>query len=181
MSEITKQLILNNFPERHSVFRITESKCDKWSRVYQRLKPITKEGGIFLFLGKRGTGKTQMATTLSGYFLRDKKTVRYIKAYDIFSGIVESYHTGDSVVSKLIKSDVLVIDAVELRKGSEFENRELNHIIDKRYDGLELITIIISNDTQESIKAFLGDSTWSRVEQYGGVVTFDGKNFRERE
>jgi DNA replication protein DnaC len=121
-----------------------------------------------------------MATTLGGYMLTKKKTVRYIKAFDIFNGIVESFTERTGFVSPLIKCDYLVIDSMELRKGSEFENRELNNIIDKRYDGLTKTTIIISNDTEHSIQAFLGSSAWSRASQCGGSIIFDGKCFRER-
>jgi len=184
LNSITRKLTTSGFPQRHSEFRPVDSKCEEWAERYERLKPIVLGGGILFFIGKRGTGKTQIATTLSGYALTNKKRVKYLKAYEVFEGLMGRYEKDNNYrgfIKDIIKVDILIIDALEVRKGSEFENRELNYIIDKRYDNPNATTILIANDTADSLKAFLGVSVFSRTEEVGGVITFNGRSFRKKE
>ena len=108
--------------------------------------------------------------------------MKFIKAYDVFQKIIDGFTDNSSTyfINSVVNSEVLVIDGLEARRGNSFENVEINNILDKRYDNPNLITIITSNDTQESAKEFLGESVWSRIMQNGCSVLFNGKNFRER-
>jgi DNA replication protein DnaC len=72
---------------------------------------------------------------------------------------------------------MLVIDAFEVRGDSQFENRMMDHIIDKRYDAM-LATIVISNDKPEVLSSALGQSIMDRIAQTGGMIEMDGESFR---
>jgi DNA replication protein DnaC len=91
-------------------------------------------------------------------------------------------HDGDSevrAVSELVKPYLLVIDAFEVRGDTPFENRVMDHVIDRRYDAMKS-TIIISNDTAAGLKQALGESVVDRMRQCGGIVEMGKKSFREK-
>jgi DNA replication protein DnaC len=174
-----KQRPLTDFgaPERHSKFiPLKDSECAVWSAMYERFKAGTANGGTFALTGKRGTGKTQLGVSLMGHFNRNLgKNVQYIKFIDLVDGLRSETMSR----YQFVKPDLLVIDCIEVRKNSEFENREINAIIDKRYDYTGKVTLLISNDTKESLVNFVGSSTTSRMKQEGGIIEFNGRNFRD--
>jgi len=109
------------------------------------------------------------------YYVNKSKSVKYIKFSDMVDGLID-----DSVTrNELVRPDVLVIDGIEVRKNSEFEVREINAVIDKRYDHKGKITIMVSNDTKASLCEFVGASAVSRMKQEGGIVEFNGRSFRD--
>ena len=90
-----------------------------------------KNGGTYALVGKRGTGKTQLGVSLMGYYyIVLGKRVKYIKFIDLVDGLINDIFSRNDFV----KYDLLVIDCLEVRKNSEYESREFNAIIDKRYD-----------------------------------------------
>ena len=167
-------------PQRHAVFQpLSDSKDEKWTAWYLGMKKkLEFHGGIYAFLGDRGTGKTQMAVSLCGHAIHNLGTrAYYVKASDMFDRLRMEDHY--DYLAKLCNVDVLVIDAVEVRKDSDYEYRELNRIIDKRYDRIKSTTIMISNDTRGAFEAFIGPSVVSRMAETGGALEFTGKSFRE--
>lgn len=171
--------------ERHRLFSpLQDSSCMEWSERYAKMKTALANGGMYAFIGKRGTGKTQMAVSLIGHFIYNLgKSCKYTEAYDIYESIKQSFAGGELKEARnrknFVDPDVLVIDALEVRAESAFENRELNYILNKRYGYPSKITILISNDTKQSFADFVGTSTVSRMDETGGFITFNGKSFRE--
>ncbi len=81
------------------------------------------------------------------------------------------------IVEEFVRPSLLVIDAMEERGETEFENRLLNHIIDKRYDRVS-DTLLISNQTDSEFAKSVGPSIISRVHQCGGKIVCDWPSFR---
>ena len=72
---------------------------------------------------------------------------------------------------------LLVIDAMEVRGETDFENRILDYVIDLRYDsGMD--TILISNQTKEEFSKSVGPSIISRVHQVGDTIECNWPSFR---
>lgn len=171
--------------DHHKRFRPLQSTAEPWSVAYNRLRERLNESAIWAIIGKRGTGKTQMAACLVGHCAYGlKKTCTYCKSMDIFLKIRESMSAcGDSeyrAVNLYVKPFLLVIDAYEVRSDSEFENRTLNYIVDKRYDSMR-VSIIISNDSEVSLRKSLGPSICSRMTESGGILETNWKSFRDKE
>jgi len=164
-------------PERHGKFiPLQESKCEEWSTWYKRFKTGVDKGGTYGLVGKRGTGKTQLGVSLMGHvYINKSQSVRYVKFMDLIDGLInDKFDRND-----FTKPSLLVIDCIEVRKNSEYEIREINAIIDKRYDYKGKTTLLISNDTRDSLCSFIGASAVSRMKQEGGIVEFNGRSFRD--
>ncbi len=151
-----------------------------WVAKLGILSDKMREGGLVALIGKRGTGKTRLAaecvrdvcpqqahyTTAMGLFLRIRAT------YGKTPGESES-----DVIREISKIPLLVIDEIQERGGTAWEDRLLTHIIDKRY-GAERATILIANLTQAGLVDSIGDSITSRLFETGGIIEFTGPSFR---
>lgn len=173
----------SGLPSRHKWFRPNEhNQHEQWRNVYEKVKNIIHTGATVAVVGNRGSGKTQLGAALIGYMALEKdRSVMYRKAFEIFLRIREAIKVpGDSevkAVESFIKRYFMVIDAYEVRGDTPFENRMLDHIIDKRYDAKHP-TMIISNDTPMGITESLGPSIMDRIRETGGIIEMSWSSFR---
>lgn len=139
------------------------------------------EGGLVVLLGKRGTGKTQLAVCLLAEACRAGKTGRYLKALDLFREIRNCYRKdGPSeleTVDKLCGLGCLVLDEAHERSDSEWENRTLTNIIDRRYDAVRS-TVLVSNMDKAGFAESVGPSIVSRIHECGRTKVCDWASFR---
>ena len=108
---------------------------------------------------------------------------RYVKASDIFRDIRSTYRSESresetSIFKSFTRPKLLIIDEAQERAETEFEDRALTHIIDKRYDSM-LHTVIISNLTKDALAKSLGTSIVSRIHETGDVIECNWPSFRE--
>ena len=154
-------------------------------------------GSIFALAGKRGTGKTQLATNIAGALLlpnprdasrRDELTwPLYTTAKAYFREIKESWSPTEDGRHHATESDVLerftlpcllVIDEAHVRSESKWEDDQLAELVDRRcYRGKD--TLILSNLDRKTLSAALGPSIVSRIHERGSFVEFDWPSFRE--
>lgn len=169
-------------PKRHGRFQpFIDSKSEQWTTWYMLMKGHMPYGGLYGFIGKRGTGKTQMAVSLIGhvfYNMKDEKCL-YYKYADLME-LLRADGRAHDFYTKLLNAKALVIDACEVRKQSGYEFRELNRLADKRYDMYGKTTILISNDQRGEFEKFLGASIVSRMNEIGGIMEFKGESFRDK-
>lgn len=169
-------------PARHSGFDMP--KEGPWRVAYDDLKVKLGTGFLYVAMGNRGTGKTQIGTCLIGRAcFKELKNCLYIKALDVFIALREAYRKdGDAesaVIRRFVKPDLLVIDAMEERGETAFEDRLLNHIIDKRYDNCD-DTLLITNQTPEAFATSAGASIISRIHETGDKIVCDWESFRKK-
>lgn len=170
-------------PKRHKDFRTTDNSSPEWMTSYEKARQLMASGTLSALTGKRGVGKTQAGVCLIGLCCQNlQETALYTKALDVFLSIrngnnPNSGTTEKKEIQKYISPHLLVIDAYEVRGDTAFENRIMDHIIDKRYDA-EKPTVLITNDTAESLVASLGKSNIDRLREGGGIIQFEGDSFR---
>ena len=166
---------------------IWEARMPKRARTFLKgsaglEKPTADERAqITAFLGDRGTGKTIEACRMIYRWCEhttNEKAVaaRYTKALQIFMAIREAYQTGSKqtekqLVEEFLRPHLLVIDEIQQRSESTWENNLLTHIIDRRYDAMRA-TIIIGNLTPAELGEQLGESITSRMTETGGIRVF---------
>lgn len=173
---------LSGVPDRHKdKVKDRHDALGEWGDTYRRLVPIVAGGGLVVLLGKRGTGKTQMAVDLLADVCAAGNRVRYLKAMDLFREIRNCYRKdGPSeveTVDKLCKFAALVIDEAHERSDSDWENRTLTNIIDRRYDA-KRSTVLVSNMTKQAFGEAVGPSIVSRIHETGEVVVCEWASFR---
>lgn len=176
----------NGFPELH-VDRVGHcSTKDEWGAKYKKVFAWIRErqGFMLAMIGNRGTGKTQIATCLS-YSIREHKPSevgRYARAMDVFLDIRSTFQSKDgrteqSIIDKYVDPDLLVLDELHVRSGSDWESNILTYILDERYVHRKK-TILISNDNVESFKRNIGASASDRLVETGAIVEFNWASMR---
>lgn len=157
-------------------------KHEGWNTAFDRVENLLGTGAIILLTGKRGCGKTQMAVHAIRQSAKQGRDGYYTKALDIFIGMRACFRQGasaseESLIKQYVRYKLLVIDALEEKSDSEWENRMLSHIIDKRYDA-RVDTILVTNETPEEFAKQHGSSISDRMHETGGVVRFNWGSFR---
>lgn len=172
------------FPLRHADKPMAaEHRTPEFDEVSMRIC----DDGIVALIGPRGTGKTQIATWVASDFVdvqnrhgggfRTDTPVFYVTAIDLFTTLRGDQHNPQTL-NRFVQYPLLVIDEIQERGETDFEDRMLTHIIDKRYAGMRP-TLIIGNLKPEEIATSLGRSIIDRIRETGRVIVADGKSYRE--
>ena len=151
-----------------------------WSRHFSKLMAGVDSGGIIALIGPRGTGKTRLAAEALRNFSPDKGL--YVTAMGLFLRIRASFgkisrETESDIVNELAGAPILILDEIQERSNSAWEDRVLTHIIDRRY-GSMAPTIVIANLTLADLVASLGESIASRITETGGAIEIAGPSHR---
>lgn len=172
---------------------------EEWLAAIETARPVIETGGIVVMVGDRGPGKTQMAAELArkgawpddrdeftradGLVVHRGKTALYRRAMDIFLDLRDASknHVKSSekeVISKLGNVGLLVVDEFQERGDSEWENRIMKNLLDKRYAS-ERPTIIIANMKRREIFDALGASIVDRATENGKSIEFNWPSYRK--
>ena len=187
----------DGWPDRYTG-ELPDPEGGGWKAAFALLSPVIERGGIGLLHGKRGAGKTRMAAEIarSGRFPRDhtagaklsdgpveaKRTAVYRTAMGFFLDVRATYkkdsqHAEKDVIEELKRPGLLVIDELQERGETAFENRLLTHLIDARYGAMRP-TIIIANLTAKELGETLGPSIVDRVQEDGKRIEFTWDSYR---
>lgn len=189
MAEIpVKRLVAAGFGRREISVALDEQKNPQWMEIRNKaLSILTRERGGFACLsGTFGTGKTVMAASIAHEFLSHDKKVSYLRAIDFFLALKAAWRkdtdveTESSMISRLGKVDLLIMDELQDRSAGEWENNVLNNLVDRRYSS-NLPTLILTNETdKEKLKSgtIIPASTASRLKQTGGFLNLNWESYR---
>lgn len=156
----------------------------------QALLPKILDDGIVLLLGPTGRGKTVMATWWAAQRqAKGKSCGRFMTARQMFSEIKATYSaakksdserpvTEESLLASWAKTPFFVIDEIQTRTGSEWEDGALDEVINARY-GAMLPTVLIANLTLLEAKKSLGPRIMDRAHECGGFVDCDWGSYRQ--
>jgi DNA replication protein DnaC len=107
----------------------------------------------------------------------------YTTAVNMFMDIRETYgskseRSEKQIVSELSEAALLVIDEIQERGETQFEDRKLTQIIDARYmDGRP--TILISNYSRQDFAKTLSPAVLDRIRENGKGMHFDWPSHRK--
>lgn len=171
-----------NMPQRHEVTRGREHGPE-WKAAAERITRKIGSGMLFGLLGKRGTGKTHMALLAAAASIHAERSALYVKAMDVFFAVRAAFKsetlTELDVLAEFLSPKLLVIDEISERGESEWEDRTLIYIIDKRYDAM-LDTVLIGNLLPQEFGAAMGSSIVSRLVECGGLIECTWPSFRKQ-
>ena len=138
------------FPDRH-IRKVNEllTGTGTWFERYGELKDKLIQGFLVGLIGKRGTGKTQLATMLAYEVLHTGRTAHYSLLSEFFMMLKNCYkegYEGDTdamILRRYAKYDLLVFDEVHEIQRTPFETEMFTMLIDKRYCQPHTCTILI--------------------------------------
>ena len=144
------------------------------------------KGATIALIGNRRTGKTTMATMLAypvGKRNAGSRPIAYTTAHRFFMEVKDTFGhaatTTQSQVMERFESPVLlVIDELDKRVDSDWENATLFELLNWRHGALK-DTILIANIDQDKFSRSVGPSLMARINETGGVVVFDWPAFKK--
>lgn len=177
--EVKPNRSLVHFPARYREEWGRPDDTDWHGRFDAVLETVCKSG-IICMTGNRGTGKTRIAAEVARDYSRTNS--HHTTAMGLFLRIRGTYgkkgdETEETIVRELSTIPLLVLDEIQERGNSEWEDRLLTHLIDNRYNAMKP-TIMIANVTRPALIKMLGDSIVSRIAETGGFLEVTGKSFR---
>lgn len=151
-----------------------------WMGYFGKVMQKCDAGGIVALIGPRGTGKTRLAAE-SMRNLAPEKGI-YTTAMGLFLRIRASFGKAAKepeadIVAEMAATPLLILDEVQERGNTAWEDRLLTHILDCRY-GAMAPTVIIANLTEAALVECLGDSIISRLTETGGILEINGPSHR---
>jgi DNA replication protein DnaC len=151
---------------------------EMWLEAFQTAKECVKRNGITVLYGKRGGGKTRMAAELAAMV----GSSRYRTAMRFFLEVRATFRKDSErsemdVIDELAKADLLILDEIQERGETAFEDRLLTHIIDARYAAMRP-TVLIANLTKAELSRSLGDSIVDRARENGKSIEFTWPSYR---
>lgn len=183
---------LKGFPARFKTTKPEDCVGDGWLAHFVAARELLKNGGIAVFTGDCGTGKTRMSYELAKLHKERTEYVfglnkicpaTYTTADKMLEALRSSF-SGDSdaksernVAEELAAASLLVIDELDNSVKSEFGQRKLKRIIDERYMA-NLPTIIITNHDKNKLGELLPKPVISRIRENGKGFFFDWESFR---
>lgn len=173
----------SKIPARHKCF--VDNPVGQWGLELGRLRERLIDGFLAGLLGKRGTGKTQMAVELIRHTtLELGKPAQFCSAMDFFLEIKSTFGKNSEederqVIARFARFELLVMDEFQERGETEWEDRILTHLIDKRY-GDQKSTLLIANLGKAEFLKAIGASAKSRMEETGGIIECGWDSFRTR-
>ncbi len=199
--EILPILVSNGWPERYTI-DLDEPQGGAWLAGFALAQPVIASGGLLILHGKRGTGKTRMAAEIArtGRFPLDqtkgqkiadsipdnRRTAVYRTAMDFFLDVRDTYKPSGKkiegrsekfVIDALKRPGLLIIDELQERGDTPFEDRLLTHLIDARYGAMRS-TILIANLSAAELGPALGPSIVDRAHENGRRVEFTWDSYR---
>jgi DNA replication protein DnaC len=169
--------------ERHTLLKPEQTTNKEWIDKWEILKNELGKGIIIMIIGNRGAGKTQLASCAIRESCKMLRPSKYIKALSFFLEVRKTYKNNSErsehdVIREFTRPQLLVIDAIENRSDTPFENLLLNHLIDLRYDAMK-DTIVIGNLTEAEFAASVGVSIVDRIYEGGIKIVCQWKSFRK--
>lgn len=156
----------------------TSPHGEEWLKAYEAAKERVLLNGIVVLYGKRGGGKTRMAAELAVM----TGSSRYRTAMRFFLEVRATFRKDSEksemdVIDDLAKADLLILDEIQERGETGFEDRLLTHIIDARYAAMKP-TILIANLAKSDLAESLGKSIVDRARENGKSIEFTWPSYR---
>lgn len=178
-------------PRRYQQARLDDfarvpAECrEAYAAVARALARYTQLKGIVALLGRRGTGKTRLACALVNAYCAAGRSARYADVMDYALAVQRTYSpqaskTAEDVERDFVKPELLVLDAMEDRADTDWNDRMLTRLVNKRYEQ-ELVTVLISNEEVEPFNARVGATIADRIkDDQGGLIRFTWPSLRGR-
>lgn len=178
--EMEERIAAANIPKRQA--GTVAERRPGWAETFDKLVKRSGSGFLMALRGIRGNGKTQLAVELIRHNAGQRRSSRFCTAMEFFMEIKAGYRKDErsekSILDEFCKPFLLVIDEIGQRSESEWENRLIYEMINRRYNDMK-DTLLISNQEEAQMVTALGPSIVSRMNETGGVIPCEWESFRQ--
>lgn len=134
-------------------------------------------GGLVVLAGPPGVGKTQLAASLLRYLaLGCGWSVGYAVLADVYGQIRAGFAKGvDEAqgIRKACSPRMVVLDEIQDRADTKWEDDVLGRIIDLRYRSCQPL-LMLTNLDRAGLAASLGVRSIDRIRERGGIIDLAG-------
>jgi DNA replication protein DnaC len=159
----------------------TLDRAGEWEETRAKVAERLGNGFLVALVGVRGCGKTQIGVELMRQVAQALKQPRFCSAMDFLMTIKAGYKDGGvserDVINEFCLPPLLVMDEIGQRSESEWENRLLYELLNRRYNDMK-DTLLISNQDVGHLTAALGPSLVSRMRETGGIFECKWESYR---
>lgn len=154
----------------------------EWADAERKIVAKLGTGYLLALVGNRGCGKTQLAVEAMRVRVHKGQRTRYCTATEFFMEVKAAYshetRSEKDVLNEFAKPSLLVMDEIGQRSESEWENRLLFELLNRRYNTLK-DTLLISNQSVEEFSKSIGLSLISRMIETGGLIECKWSSYRK--
>lgn len=154
----------------------------EWMKVRDQVCGRLGSGFLLALVGPRGPGKTQIGEQLVLAASAIERTSLYTRALTFFMEIKATYNADNlselGVIKRYRQPHLLVIDEMQDRSDTRWENLVLSHVIDLRYGDM-MDTLLLANLEPQALQDSLGLSICERLRETGGIIECNWPSFRK--
>lgn len=163
---------------------LPEDSKSQYVASLNKLIAVTSKPCVCAMVGTRGPGKTHMGCALVLDFCNKGKSAYFCEALDYLGKLQGSYRADstkgqEKIETEFIRHDLLVLDEMQERGETFWEDRMLTRLVNKRYAN-DKITVLISNQTKELFIERIGPSIADRMNEGGGIIVCNWNSLRGR-
>lgn len=167
---------------KRQLYHSNLDRSGEWAIAEKRITGKLGSGCLIALVGSRGCGKTQLAVEAIRHCANKGKRGRYCTATEFFMEVKATYgnesRSEKNVLDEFSRPLLLVIDEIGQRSESEWENRLLFELLNRRYNALK-DTLLISNQGVEEFTKSMGPSLISRMVETGGLIECKWPSYRK--
>lgn len=175
---------LQGVPRRYREAEIASSKASRaqqWSAEALALCDGDVQPNLWLH-GPVGTGKTHLGHALCAHQTLQGKRAQLRSLRALLADIRSSWKPGagerqEDILLRLANIPVLVIDEVDKVRWSDNTRELFFALIDLRYQE-DHQTILVSNARPERVRAWMGEASWDRLQEFLVILTPGQKSLR---
>lgn len=172
-------------PRRHRECVVDDQASPReWVRKRNQLISMLGGGFLVTLVGDRGPGKTQLAQQVIAVTTKGHdRPALYARAMTFFLELRATFSREEQseadVIARYCEPLLLVVDEMQDRGESAWEDRMLRHMLDVRY-GDKKDTILIANLKPDAMQESLGASICDRLRETGGIIECTWPSFRDQ-
>jgi DNA replication protein DnaC len=145
-----------------------------WANACEELRRILneKDGGTLVLFGPTRRGKTVMAVALGRFYIGCRcRSVRYVRLMRLMLRFEQAQRLDNQsrygVLEEFCEYPLLIIDECGKSFGTESEARLFFELLDERHNRKK-DTILITNQDEAQLQAWLGAPLVARINECGG-------------
>jgi len=161
---------------------------NRYLQVRGELASLLDVPGILVLSGDNGPGKTHLASAAVNGFCDAGRRAYYCRAIDFYRQLKSTFgqpgRTAEDLVRRFETYELLVIDEIEVRSESAWENNELRSLLDARYARC-VATVLITNKTAaelngngEGTTPYLSRALRDRIRHGGSILECRWRSLR---